>query len=577
MTPVRRWMTLVAALVSTAVYVWITVLSSKFAYDSNKQDRPLILVICLFALLSLLYLVACWLLRNLDGWKTAIGWVLIPAALFRGIILFSEPIQEVDIYRYLWDGATQRVGVSPYKTAPLAAWPPAWIKARWRESARQAQAQVSAEELQALGELRDSDGGLKEVLHRIHFVHIRTVYPPVSQWGFRIVDALTPTHCSSRSRVALMRIWLVLCDLGTLIVVLKIISRVGMPLGLSALYGWCPLVVKEIANSGHLDSMAILLTTLGIYGLVRFWQTDDSSFGSSLAWVVFSALLLGLGIAAKVYPVVLVPWFTLAVIKRRGWVWAALATLLLVACAYAALRPMLIEEARVQRDERAAGGLATFAQYWEMNDFLFLIVIENLKSRANLPQKDIAWFSLLPESIRNRIVSGVYDQLPEALRTNPKNAPFMVARVLTGIAYLVTVWIILGSVWGSDELRRWLSAAFLMIAWFFLWGPTQNPWYWTWVIPLLPFTRLYSWWTLSGLLFMYYLRFWFDYHRSGVPVAGTVYEGDTYFHLVVTWLEFAPWYALLVSEWIARCRSAGPIWQAGMSVTRGTAEPEATN
>ena len=31
------------------------------------------------------------------------------------------------------------------------------------------------------------------------------------------------------------------------------------------IYAWCPLVIKEIANSGHLDALAYFLATLAIY------------------------------------------------------------------------------------------------------------------------------------------------------------------------------------------------------------------------------------------------------------------------------------------------------------------------
>ncbi|MFM9961618.1 MAG: hypothetical protein ACKV2Q_10370 [Planctomycetaceae bacterium] len=52
-----------------------------------------------------------------------------------------------------------------------------------------------------------------------------------------------------------------------------------------------------------------------------------------------------------------------------------------------------------------------------------------------------------------------------------------------------------------------MEATFLIIAWYWLLLPTQNPWYLTWCLPFLPFARGRAWFALSVLAFVYYLRF----------------------------------------------------------------------
>jgi hypothetical protein len=97
------------------------------------------------------------------------------------------------------------------------------------------------------------------------------------------------------------------------------------------------------------------------------------------------------------------------------------------------------------------------------------------------------------------------------------------------------------------------EAAFLTLAWFWLLLPTQNPWYWLWAMPLLPFMRNRAWLVVSGLVLIYYLRFWFDYHHSDQLLLGTPYAGTAFFDFVVTWIEYAPWLLWLgVESWAAR-------------------------
>ena len=91
---------------------------------------------------------------------------------------------------------------------------------------------------------------------------------------------------------------------------------------------------------------------------------------------------------------------------------------------------------------------------------------------------------------------------------------------------------------------------FLTIAWFWLLCPTQNPWYWTWALPLLPMARSRVWLAMSGLVLLYYLRFWLSYHWPEQPVLGTPYAGIAFFDFVVTWIEYGPWFLCLA---IAAC------------------------
>lgn len=73
-------------------------------------------------------------------------------------------------------------------------------------------------------------------------------------------------------------------------------------------------------------------------------------------------------------------------------------------------------------------------------------------------------------------------------------------------------------------------------------------------MPLLPFARGRAWLAVSGLLLLYYLRFWFIYHWADTSVLGTGYMGSVFFDFVVTWVEFAPWFAWLAADFSLRNR-----------------------
>lgn len=183
-----------------------------------------------------------------------------------------------------------------------------------------------------------------------------------------------------------------------------------------------------------------------------------------------------------------------------------------------------------------------------MNDFLFLILIENLRPTSDLSRNEVAWFSVVPEQSRLGLI-----HLTETwLCIEPRRAPFLLTRGITSIAFVIVAG---GLAWRARTLvdpTDWLATAFLTVAWFWLLLPTLNPWYWTWAIPLLPFARGRAWLLLSGLAFFYYFRFWLMHHFPDTPLLGTHYNGPLFFDYVVVWLEFLPWFVVLTAGSLLR-------------------------
>jgi len=555
-----------------AVLMW---LSWKFDSNVSSQDRPTLTMLVLFGCEFVGYFAALWLAVRLPPSRWLVGGILSAACLFRGVLLPSVPMHEIDIYRYIWDGAVLADGVSPYRYSPQQV-----------VEAANDPAEIHDPTLQQLVDLQATSGSLNESLNAIHYGHFPSPYPLVSQAVFALSAQLTPDTATSQTRLVTMKSLLVLFDLATLVVVLLLLREVGMHLGWSISYGWCPLAMKEFANGGHLDSIAIFLTTLAVWLLVKTWQaaTLPRWLGAALTGSV-----LALAIGAKLYPVVLVPLFAAVWLRRSGWlsVVTGMATMAIVSAvlldslfglepqppapppSQAVAEPTIPGELSTptasspQVTVKSDEGIQAFLNQWEMNDLVFMFVLENLRAQNEIAPEYRPWFVVTSDDWSQTIVtrwaqfkqkfSSANDPLAEPLTSaQMKAASFALARVITGGGFGLVACLLAWLAAGRDEPRAWCRAAMLTLAWFWLTCPTQNPWYWCWVLPLLPFARYRTWYVVAAATMLYYLRFWYSAHYPEEVVLGTPYYGPYFFYFVVAWIEFAPVLLMLAAEWFWR-------------------------
>lgn len=573
------------SLLSACAYIAIAA-GGQSLHEEGSGGHSLLVVLGLFAVCFACYLAAIRLVLRSQADRTSLAIILGGAVLFRGLLLFSDPIEEIDLYRYLWDGAASTSGVNPFRYTP-----------------QQILAADGGDELPAdlarLVALRDRSPALAEILGRVHFGELPTIYPPVSQIVFALAVVATPETAGVPMRMTIMKAWFVLFDLMTLAIVVGLLRRMGRPSTEVVVYAWCPLVIKEIANSGHLDSLAVFLTTLSFYvALKALFPPDATAHLQALASgtceraggvdlrysaaipslsapttgtlthaarLCGAAVLLGLAVGAKLYPVVLAPLLFCGIAVRRGSRTALAAALVFVATTFLVLLPMLpgrlgpawkppksVEQAGADlaplppeeidlapRDPSQS--VRAFLSYWEMNDFLFLLIMENIRPTDHLPASERAWFSFVPESWRAAFVERIADHLS----LDGQLVPFVFTRAATTVVFVLLASFFAWRAARCSAAEDFLRYAFLTIAWFWLLLPTGNPWYWTWVMPLLPFARSRVWLALSGLVMLYYLRFWLVYHFPDPGVLGTCYAGGPFFDYVVTWLEYGPFFIAL--------------------------------
>ena len=101
------------------IYGIILRLSPAFGFYEVVTERPILLVLTLFAVNFGLYLASLVLFLKLQPTSRTTAAIFGVAIVFRAIMLFSTPIQEVDIYRYVWDGYVSMLGISPFQYAPF--------------------------------------------------------------------------------------------------------------------------------------------------------------------------------------------------------------------------------------------------------------------------------------------------------------------------------------------------------------------------------------------------------------------------------------------------------------------------
>lgn len=517
--------------VQLAIYGLIAWLSPLFDFYAAERERPLLVVVSLLLVNFALHL---WSLANLlnspDSRKLGLRIVLVALAM-RVILIGSTPIQEVDIYRYIWDGIVAMQGISPFRYPPLA------IADKDKPT--------NEPELQRLRSLVAQDAGIRETLHRVHFPELPTVYPTTSQLVFAGAAVVTPADSSVTTRLLIMKSWIVAFDLGALGLIWLLLRRFGKHSAWLIAWGWSPLVLKEFANSGHLDSIAVFFT-LAATCVLAIQPTRKSLWASGL--------LMGLAVASKLYPVILLPLWIVAYSKRSGWPKGIQLATLATLASIVLLLPMAWDRLPFSQqtsvaisdatDHGSLQGLSTFLTRWEMNDLLFMIVEENIRPGHHVPHQPSLWFVVVPDTVR-RSVTG---QLATWSGQPEDRIPFLTTRAFTVVIFGIILFWLAWRAWREPEqLPQWM---FLALAWFWFLSPTQNPWYWCWALASVPFANSKVWLAVSGLSLIYYLRFWFLYHfpdagAAEVGILGTAYRGTSFFDFVVVWLEFAPFFAIL--------------------------------
>lgn len=542
--------------VQLLLWIAVAVAAERFDPGSNFGRRPFLLVTGLLAANFLLYLASLTLVWRAPNSSRAVRrqWrmVFLFAVLFRLALWWSQPIQELDLYRYLWDGRVLAAGINPYRYSP------AQVEAA-RENAS------ANEELQHLNQLLHRSPEVSHIFSLIDHRSVPTIYPPLSEAVFAATALITPERAPVRVQVGVFKGVLLLFDLATVALVMGLLRNLGQSPARALAYAWCPLVLKEFANTGHLDAIAVCLTA-AVFWLLTLPRRENIFAATanrlplrpeSRYWL--ATVLWGCAVLAKLYPVVLAPVLLAFWWRRVRWhtsgLLAVFAVVLLTG--YMALPPV----SKVAKTESVAtaghssfAGLGEFLRRWEMNDLLFSIVYENARLHEPEHFGQQPWYSVLPNTTREHLNAALARAAAiSGLKIPANRLAFLFTQALAAGTLFALACALALRRWPDDPRAELLRRAFLCLAWLWFLSATQNPWYWTWALPLVVFASR-PWLLVSGFALIYYVRFWFIYEFPQTNLPGGL-NGQRFFDEVVVWVEHGlPLVAVAAIGWLGRKR-----------------------
>jgi len=294
---------------------------------------------------------------------------LLLAALWHLQFLRMPPGRDDDVHRYVWDGRVQRLGYDPYLVVPSD---PAFSGLHTSETRT----------------LNNPD--------------LPTPYPAGAELFFRAVTAIQESTFA-------LKVAFVFCDFAIVLVLLDLLRRSRQGMHWVLAYAWHPLLATEVAGSGHIDIVGALLLLVSFAALERRWRA-------------VAAVALGLAIAVKLLPIVLLPLYWKRVRIRDG-----ILAIIVVGLLYV---PFL------QREWIPIGSLGAYVRSFRFNDPVFATL-------------------------------------------EPAVAPQLLAVLAPLVGFLIAIRLRSGSPPLSSGALVWPVAGSLLCA------PVVYPWYLLWMLPFI--------------------------------------------------------------------------------------------
>lgn len=230
------------------------------AYFFDRSDFALLL--CIY---SLLFLLLVYLVKFSSLNTKQLTWLAVG---FRCLFLCSLPMLSQDFYRFIWDGRMWASGISPYLLTPN-------------------------EVMQQSPDLIDQGKELVNGMQDLNASHYSN-YPPVSQWVYVLSAKVAPT--SILGAVLVMRIVLIMADVGILFFGKKILTLLNLPSKNVFWFILNPLIILELTGNLHFEGLMLFFLLGAMYFLLK-------------NKCMLAAVGFGLSVATKLLPLVLLPLF----------------------------------------------------------------------------------------------------------------------------------------------------------------------------------------------------------------------------------------------------------------------------
>jgi alpha-1,6-mannosyltransferase len=224
-------------------------------YYIERSNFPLLITVY-----SSLFLIAYVLQKNSSPDHFRV--LLLSGILFRFCLIFSIPALSDDFYRFVWDGRIQQLGINPFDFTPAQ-----FIK-------------------------QHSDPLLHKIFPYLNSPDYYSVYPQICQSIFKIASGIGGD--SLYQTVIILKSAIFLSELGTILLLKKLLSARINAKSLQLIYVLNPLVIIELSGNIHFEALMIFFVLLAV------WLINKQRY-------ISSAGALSLAVQAKLLPLIFIP------------------------------------------------------------------------------------------------------------------------------------------------------------------------------------------------------------------------------------------------------------------------------
>ncbi len=190
--------------------------------------------------------------------------IILGGILLRASQLWMLPNLSDDYFRFIWDGLLLQNGMNPFYYLPSYF--------------------IEINEL--------PEGLSKELYSQLNSPNYYTIYPPLCQFTFWVGGFFAKD--SSLFTVVAMRSFVLLSEIGTLILLPRLLSNLDLKPEQSKWYALNPLVVVELTGNLHYEALMIFFLLLSLY-----WLQKQK--------LVLSAIAFSFSVGSKLLPLMFLP------------------------------------------------------------------------------------------------------------------------------------------------------------------------------------------------------------------------------------------------------------------------------
>jgi alpha-1,6-mannosyltransferase len=244
--------TLILLLASLAAYIIA-------ACTLERSNFKLLILIWTALFSAYFYLISAKL--EATQLRHAIGF----AIAYRLALILMLPNLSDDFYRFIWDGRLSAHGINPFSQLP----------SDLIHTAKGTQAGLNTQ--------------LYELLNSKNYF---TVYPPVLQFVFYVSALVCPN--SITGAVVCMRLFILAAEVGSLLLLWRLLKGLNLPPQNILIYALNPLVILEGTGNLHFEIFMVFFLLLFVYLLLQ-------------GRLFFAAIAFALAICSKLIPLIFLP------------------------------------------------------------------------------------------------------------------------------------------------------------------------------------------------------------------------------------------------------------------------------